>query len=308
MTLRRTAGTVAAIAVMPYFLIKIVWTVGFFLPAEHMGNADWRAINATTAVIAAIGIVLAMAFSRPWGERLPAWLVVLPVWVGTGLLVPLLLMAPILGPAAMARDQEAGSADVWVYEQVLVMISLVGVGIGLPIALAGYTRARWPEAVGGPLDAGAWPGQTRDLQIVLARIIAVGCIALGVTKVFWAVGGTLGLDPAELGERDLWWRTLSLSTGAWAIAGAWGLLALTSRRGARGFRPPMAAAWVASGMLFSYNLYALLAGTMPDALPSPEHALAQTLTTAAGLVLGVMMVMVLLLVLHDRRLAMRGVR
>jgi hypothetical protein len=308
MTLRRIAGMAAAIAVMPYLVIKIGWTLGLFLPAEHMGDADWRAINATTAVVAAIGILLAMAFSRPWGERLPAWLVALPVWVGTGLLVPLLLMAPVLGPAAMARDQEAGSADVWVYEQVLVMISLVGVGVGLPVALAGYARARWPEAVGGPLDTGAWPGTTRELQVVLARIVAAGCIALGVTSVFWAAGGTLGLDPAALGERDLWWRTLSLSTGVWAFAGAWGVLALAFRRGAPGFAPPMAAAWVASGMLFSYKLYALLAGTMPEALPNPEHALAQALTTAAGLVLGVIMAMVLLLALNDRRLGMRGVR
>jgi len=67
----------------------------------------------------------------------------------------------------------------------------------------------------------------------------------------------------------------------------------------------MAAAWVSSGMLFSYNLYALLAGTMPDALPNPEYPLAQALTMAAGMVLGVMMGMSLLLVAHDRRRAVR---
>ncbi len=74
MRLRRICGYGAAISVAPYLLIKIVWTFGIFLPTEQMGDASWRIINAVTAVLAAIGIFLAMAFCRPLGERLPAWL------------------------------------------------------------------------------------------------------------------------------------------------------------------------------------------------------------------------------------------
>jgi hypothetical protein len=141
--MRRIFGYGAAIAVTPYLLIKIAWTFGLFLPTEQMGDVSWRGINAVTAVVAAVGILLAMAFCRPWGERLPAWLVALPIWLGTGLLVPMLLLAPVLGPAAMVLDQEAGAADFWVYEQIFVMVSLVGAGICLPLALAGYAKARW---------------------------------------------------------------------------------------------------------------------------------------------------------------------
>lgn len=73
--LRRICGYGAAIAVTPYLLIKIVWTFGFFLPTEQMGEANWRIINAVTAVLAAIGILLAMAFCRPWGsDYLRGWL------------------------------------------------------------------------------------------------------------------------------------------------------------------------------------------------------------------------------------------
>jgi hypothetical protein len=96
-----------------------------------MGEPSWRAINATTALAALVGILLGLAFSRPWGERLPAWLVVLPVWVGTGLLVPMLLLAPVLGPAAVARDQAAGAAPAWSYEQLFVIVPL---GRGRPAA------------------------------------------------------------------------------------------------------------------------------------------------------------------------------
>jgi hypothetical protein len=30
-----------------------------------------------------------------------------------------------------------------------------------------------------------------------------------MAKVFWALDGTIGLDPARLDDRDLWWRLLT---------------------------------------------------------------------------------------------------
>ena len=60
----------------------------------------------------------------------------------------------------------------------------------------------------------------------------------------------------------------------------------------------MAAAWVSSGMLFAYNLFSAMRA---DSSASAEYPLARVLTTEAGIVLGVMMVMIILLVLHDRR-------
>jgi hypothetical protein len=296
-------GYGAAVAVSPYLLIKIAWMSGLFMPTDQMGDPGWRIANAVTIFFAAAGILLALAFCRPWGERLPTWLVAFPVWVGTGLLVPMLLLVPVLGPAAVSRDIEAGSADIWVYEQIFVMVSLVGVGICLPLALAGYAKARWPEALGGSIDCGEVPGHTRQLQMTLARLVAGGCLLLGAVKMYWAVGGTIGIFPAKLGDRDIWWYLLSLSTGAWSFAGAWGLLVLASRRGSKRFLPPMAAAWISSGMLFSYTLFNRLSASHPDAPSTPEYPLAQVLTMEAGTVLGVMMGMTLLLVLHDRRRA-----
>jgi hypothetical protein len=301
--MRKLGGYGAAIAVTPYLLIKLAWTFGILLPDARMGQPSWRVINAITALLALIGVLLGLAFSQPWGERLPAWLVVLPVWVGTGLLVPMVLLAPVLGPAAVARDQAAGATPTWLYEQLLVIASLVGVGLGLPIAFAGYAKARWPEALGGPLDSGRQPGDTRQLQLTLARIVAVGCVLLGSAKLYWALGGTVGIDPDRLDGRDLWWRMLTLSTGGWSLAGAWAILALTSRRAARRFLVPMLISWVASGMLFAYNLFFSLRA---DAQASPESPLARVVATQAGIVLGLLMALIILLVLHDRRHALRG--
>ncbi|WP_169091304.1 hypothetical protein [Paenibacillus sp. PL91] len=307
MRTRKIWGYGTAIAVSPYLFIKIAWTFGLFMPTDQMGDASWRTANAVTMILAAACVLLAMAFSRPWGLRLPSWLVILPVWVGTGLLAPMLLLAPFLGPAAIKRDMEAGTAnEFWVYEQIFVMVSLVGVGICLPIALAGYAKARWPEALGGPNDCGKLPGETRKLQITLAQFVAGGCILLAIIKIFWATGGTLGIDPVMLNDRDIWWRLLTLSTGVWALAGAWGLLVLAFRRGSQRFLPPMAVVWISSGMLFSYNLFNRLSSTRPDAQSAPEYPIAQVLATEAGTVLGVMMGMTLLLVLHERRRSLRG--
>ncbi|MDQ6598957.1 hypothetical protein E2K98_30090 [Bacillus salipaludis] len=305
---RRFWGYGAAIAVMPYLLIKIAWTFGLFMPTEQMGEPSWRTANAVTMVLAAVGILLALAFSMTWGERLPAWLVALPVWVGTGLLIPMLLLAPVLGPAAMIRDQQAGAANVWVYEQIFVMVSLVGVSICLPFALVEYAKARWPEAFADSIDIELLPGNSQKLQITLARLVAAGCILLGFIKLFWAVGGTIGINPAMLDKRDLWWHLLSLSTGVWAFAGAWGLLVLTTRRRSKRFFPPMAAAWISSGMLFSYNLFNRLSATRPDAQPTIEYPFAYVLATELGSILGVMMGIIILMVLHDRQRAMRSSR
>jgi hypothetical protein len=52
----------------------------------------------------------------------------------------------------------------------------------------------------------------------------------------------------------------------------------------------MAAAWISSGMLFSYNLFFAM-----------RAELARVLATEAGVVLGLLMALTILLVLHDRR-------
>lgn len=212
-TLMRRIGGYGAVAVTPYLLIKTAWTSGIFLPNKVMGDHGWCAINTTTALVALVAILLAMAFVRPWGERLPAWLVVPPVWVGTGLLVSMVLLAPVLGPAAVARDAASGSADVWAYEQVLVIASLVGIGLGLPVALAGYAKAQWPEALGGPIDRGEGPGHTRRRRC--------GVRPPRPDEGVLGPGWHRRHRPGPAGRpRPLVAPVVTLSTGAWSLAGA----------------------------------------------------------------------------------------
>jgi hypothetical protein len=66
---------------------------------------------------------------------------------------------------------------------------------------------------------------------------------------------------------------------------------------------PMMVSWVSSGMLFFYNLFFSL---RPDSQASPEYPLARVLATQAGIVLGLLMALGIVLVVHDRRRAIRG--
>jgi hypothetical protein len=63
----------------------------------------------------------------------------------------------------------------------------------------------------------------------------------------------------------------------------------------------MTAAWISSGMLFSYNIFANLSALMYDKQPTPEYPILRVLTTEAGIILGVTLGLVMLLVLQDRR-------
>ena len=86
------------------------------------------------------------------------------------------------------------------------------------------------------------------------------------------------------------------------------MLAFATHRGSRRFLPPLAAAWLSSGILFAQNLFGALSVTRSGARPPPEHPVASALAGEAGIVLGVLMGLVILLALHDRRRAWAAAR
>src|SRR6476646_442352 len=84
-----TAAWVAAICCLPYLVLKVAWTLGASLglkDASVRHSSDWVAENAVSAGVQLVGLLLVVALTRPWAQRLPAWLVAVPAWVGTGLL------------------------------------------------------------------------------------------------------------------------------------------------------------------------------------------------------------------------------
>ncbi|MGR6915985.1 hypothetical protein ACU635_17235 [[Actinomadura] parvosata] len=254
--MRRVAGYGAAGSMALYLVVKVGWVVAGLLgpPPEGYGSAGWVVLNAVTVVMAAAGIALGLALAQPWGRRLPAVPVILVCWVGAGFLVPMLpyvLVGSLLEDEGVVRAEEA-----------LIGVGFGGMGAGLAVAVPIYLWERWPRAFTG--DGPARP----STMITVATVVGVG---LGLLWVYWGMGGTSGLDRAVLDRQE---RLLHVSSGLWALLGAWSGWMLTRRRPPWLRRwVPVVIAFVASGSLFAWSCWKLpMVVLRPGGFVTAEYA------------------------------------
>src|SRR4051812_33528330 len=103
-----TAAWISAAACLPYLFLKVVWTldqpVGVTDSAQLHSNES-VAGNAVMAMIQLVAVVLVLALVRPWGRRAPTWLLLLPVWVGTGLLFQVMVGSAIFALSSTAAQE-----------------------------------------------------------------------------------------------------------------------------------------------------------------------------------------------------------
>jgi hypothetical protein len=273
---RKLGGYAAALSMSLYLAVKVFWVAAGLLGYGPSGfsTGDWVVLNAVTMVMAVTGIALGLAMAQPWGRRLPAVPVVFFSWVGSGFLVPMLPYAVIKGVlGALGIDLGGGGEDGSVStqrgEEVFLTIGFAGMAVGLAAAVPIYLRERWPQAFLG--RAGTSPARS-STPVTAAMVAAVG---LGLLWSSWALGGTLGLDPAHRDHWDLNWRLLSASSGLWALLGAWSVWTLTRRRPAR-LRQwiPMTLAFGASGSLFAWSCWKLsMVILRPGGFVTAEYAM-----------------------------------
>jgi len=148
------AAWISAVCCLPYLLLKVVWTLGIPVGISDrsvLDSSGWVAGNALMAGIELAGLLLVLALVWPRARRLPAWLLLFPVWVGTGLLFEVVVGAALMGlfsPAAEASGEstDLGGFQPWVF--VLVYSSFAGQGVALAIAFACHVRARWGWLLG----------------------------------------------------------------------------------------------------------------------------------------------------------------
>jgi hypothetical protein len=201
-------------------------------------------------------VVVALAFTYRWGERLPAWLVLPPIWVATGLLAPITLGVP-LGSLVQAL---AGGSPVtpdnglrgWVYA--VVYGGFIVQAIMLLATFGFYARSRWAEVfrlrVMDLPAVSAW-------QLRIADVAAVVAIGYGVLHVVWALsGGGFGGDPASV--QTALQKTFWAVQGPLSMVGAAGVLTLAHRWGHGRLLVPLASAWVGTGVVFASGLYAAM--------------------------------------------------
>lgn len=296
---RLVACVIAVAACVPYLGLKALWLAGAPVGWNDPGQADSGTLmagNAITVMMDAIAVAVALALTFSWGLRLPAWLVLLPMWVATGLLVPIALGVPT-GAAVSGATGSAvvppGALAGWVYALVYGGFSVQAVALLAAFVL--YAGVRWPDVFRCRLgDLGR--GATWVLQRIIVNGSTVAVVPYAAMFVAWGFG--VGLAPGQTLAATPAQRVAMLVVAALAVLGLAGMHLLVSRR-PRVRRvslwAPLVAAWVGAGALFASSLYRvvlLLVGAGETGIPPPA-ALVLLAGTLAGLLLGVAGLMLL---------------
>lgn len=254
------AAWIAAICCLPYLFLKLVWTLDIpvgITDRSVLHESGWVAGNALMAVIELAGLLLVLALTRPWARRVPAWLLLFPAWVGTGLLFQVVVGAALTGlfsASSHASSVDTGGIQAWVF--VVVYATFAGQGVALAIAFACYIRARWSQLLAQPtgdvvakraVRVRSWP-ENHVTQI--AQVVATMAIAAALVCVYWAAGGSFGPSGTQPNPSS----AMQVSRAAGAVTAAVGLLALAGRWGReRRFWLPAALTWIGSGALAAFD-------------------------------------------------------
>ncbi len=260
---RSVLRVVAIASCLPYTGLKTAWTAGSRIgipdgsPLLDGGTALAVANGATVLMDGAV-VVLALLLTRPWGLRVPAWLLVLPMWVASGLLLPIMTAFPVqlvvrvLGGGGGRPVGEGSSEpflDPWVFGVVYGGFIVQGIALGSLFAL--YARERWGDL---------WRGRLRDLPesptapALRATAVAAASAALvpGVAHLLWATGSTAGLEPARAADRTSDFHVLEAVSLLFVVVTAVGVLLLAFRRtGGLSLRLPLVLAWCGSAQMAS---------------------------------------------------------
>jgi len=303
-TIRLIVGYAAVLATVPYLTLKAIWLAGGTLGLTDLDFANDTSVyvlNGVTVGLDLVAIGIALAFTYDWGQRIPAWLVLVPTWVGTGLLTPMVLGLPVLGIDLLSDT--AGRMDFlepWV--RPLVYTGFATQGAALLTAFVLYARVRWPEVFTTRL-ADLPRGATHPVQVVLANGAALVAAGVAVLNLANAFGADLGYPADLVAQRTLSSYFVEGIHGVLAALAAIGVLWAVHRR-----RPgtptwlPVTLAWLGAGAMFSWGLWVAVnqlgaTAIARDADPMPLlhlHGLAKLL---AGLVIG----LTGLLLLTERR-------
>lgn len=203
----RALRAVAIASCLPYITLKILWIAG-----NRTGIPDGSTLldqrvrtalaNGASVVLDAAVVVLALLLTRPWGRRVPAWLLVLPMWVAAGLLAPIMIGYPLQLAASVgdgSRPAPSNSEpflDAWVFGVVYSGVILQGLSLGA--LFVRYARRRWGHL---------WQGVVGDLPTTAAirATVAAGSLPAllpAVMHLLWAAGATTGLSADRIDSRS----------------------------------------------------------------------------------------------------------
>lgn len=294
---RRILRAVAVLSCVPYLSLKIAWVAGSHvgIPAGS-GLLDHRVsmavVNSVSVLLDSAVVVLALVLTRPWGLRLPAWLLVFPVWVATGLLTPIMTGFPLqlvvraFGGTTTGSGDREPFLDEWVFGVVYSGFIVQGIALGALFAL--YARDRWGHLWRGPvweLPVGAI-GAAQQFTAVAAGVLALFPLTL---HLLWACGATAGLSEGRVAERTSDFHVLEAMDAVFLLVAVTGGCMLAFRRGrALPVKVPLALAWVGSGAVACWGGWLSLASLGgPDDIADRATPL-MGLTYAGQMIVGIL--------------------
>jgi len=237
-TTHRALGWAAALGTLPYLTLKALWVGGSTVgatDAAFLHSPEMVAANSVTFVLDLLVIALAVALTHDWGRRVPVWALLLPVWVGTGFLVP---MACVILPAVLLHPGPVAGSALAPWVGTMVYGGFAWQGVFLAAAFVLHVRGRWAER-------GSTPALPTPELASLLRVVAGG----GTVMAVLSAGLNVAAGDAAVG--------VTAGNVAFAVVAAAGVQVLV--RGGRAHRAvAAAAAWTGSAAMFSWGLYAAL--------------------------------------------------
>lgn len=204
-------------AVIPYMAVKALWlggsTIGTLDPVAAAEQQSDRMIvgNAVTIVMELLAIALAVALIRPWGQRIPAWIVLFIAGGATGLLAPILLGLPLGSAIQLAVDGDLHTSGMenmapWVFAVVYGGFALLA--IGLAVLAWRYALTRWGHILAMRPKAPA----------MAARLACgIGMLPFAIAMLWWGFAGPGDFGPQAM-EAPVQ-RTALVVTGVLSLAG-----------------------------------------------------------------------------------------
>ncbi|MCX5408093.1 hypothetical protein OHA37_30030 [Streptomyces sp. NBC_00335] len=290
---RKVLAAVAVAATVPYLALKTAWLAG-----SHLGIPAGSVLleprllltvaNAVTVLMDAAVILLVLVLIRPWGKRVPSWLLVVPSFVATGLLTPIVLGFPgqlLLRGMGLGPDEAAPTAakpflDDWVFH--VVYTGFIVQAVALAGLFVPYARERWGRRWQGPLGA-RLPSPT---GVVAGAAAALGAV-VAAAHFYWALGGTAGQNASQIAQYSSDTAVATAVHGICALTAVAGAV-LLARGGTRRAGWPLAVAWTGSAATLCWGMWMLAAFTSGD--PGPG----ERTTTASYVIYGGQMITALL--------------
>ncbi|MCH0539590.1 hypothetical protein I3F58_08415 [Streptomyces sp. MUM 203J] len=292
----RALRALAIAACVPYMGLKAAWIAG-----SRVGIPEGSVLlerpgvmavaNSVTLLMDAALVVLALLLTQRWGLRVRAALLVFPMWVATGLLLPIVVGYPVDTVVGLATGGEGPVTtgppetflDPWVFTVVYGGFILQALALGT--LFVRYAGKRWSRVWRGTVGDLS-PAVSGTVLRVTAAVASLAVLLLAGLQLAWA----LGLAGGPGSTTDGTGGTLNVQEALrplYAMTAVAGVLSLAFRRGrSLPVALPLGFAWAGAGAVACWGGWILLAAMTPAAGSGMEPPALLLLAYAGEMITG----------------------